>query len=112
MLECQKNNENKCQSLWKHLLKYPGHNLIEGLKCLEYDRNVTPMQGNLLKGFDNWGSFFSKSLVEVPEQQFSLFKLKSIKEVTKKVSHSQKKFQILNKILSHSQCFKIPDLVH
>ena len=48
------------------------------------------MQGNLLKGIDNWGSIFSKSLVEGPEQQFSLFKLKSIKEVTKKVAHSQK----------------------
>ena len=44
MLECQTNTENKCESFWKHLLKYPGHNLIQGLKCLEYDKNINPTE--------------------------------------------------------------------
>ena len=25
-------------------MKYPGHNLIQGLKCLEYDENMSPKE--------------------------------------------------------------------
>ena len=36
--------DNKCEKFWHKLFMYPGHNLREGLKCLDYDGNITSMQ--------------------------------------------------------------------
>ena len=41
-LECP--IDKTCDSFWKQLLKYPGHNLKKALKCLEYDENISPME--------------------------------------------------------------------
>ena len=48
-VECPTQTDNKCETFWHQLFKYPGHNLQEGLKCLNYTRNVTSAQalGNL-----------------------------------------------------------------
>ena len=40
-LECPTKRENNCETFWHKLLKYPGHNLEEGLKCLDYDRHIS-----------------------------------------------------------------------
>ena len=48
-LECP--IDKTCDSFWKHLLKYPGHNLKKALKCLEYDENISPMEALGNKSF-------------------------------------------------------------
>ena len=42
-MECPTKTNNSC-NFWHQLFKYPGHNLEEGLKCLNYNRNLTSMQ--------------------------------------------------------------------
>ena len=48
-VECPTQTDNKCETFWHQLFKYPGYNLQEGLKCLNYTRNVTSAQalGNI-----------------------------------------------------------------
>ena len=36
--------DNKCEKFWHQLFKYPGHNLREGLRCLNYTSNITSSQ--------------------------------------------------------------------
>ena len=43
-IECPTKTDNKCEKFWHKLYIYPGHNLREGLKCLNYDGNITAMQ--------------------------------------------------------------------
>jgi len=43
-IECPTETENKCEKFWHRLLKYPGHNLKKGLKCLDYDKNIAPSE--------------------------------------------------------------------
>ena len=43
-MECPTKTNNSCENFWYQLFKYPGHNLEEGLKCLNYNRNLTSMQ--------------------------------------------------------------------
>ena len=43
-IECPTKTDNKCEKFWHKLFIYPGHNLREGLKCLNYDGNITAMQ--------------------------------------------------------------------
>ena len=78
-LECQINTDNKCESFWKHLLKYPGHNLIEGLKCLEYDRNVTPMEALGNESFPQEILFevLDMSIIQIDqEEEFGVWRYK------------------------------------
>ena len=50
-IECPTKTDNKCEKFWHKLLKYPGHNLKKGLKCLNYDKNIAPSEvyGNVSK---------------------------------------------------------------
>ena len=43
-VECPTENDVKCETFWHQLFKYPGNNLKEGLKCLNYNRNITSSQ--------------------------------------------------------------------
>ena len=43
-IECPTKTENKCEKFWHPLFKYPGHNLRKGLKCLNYNKNITSVQ--------------------------------------------------------------------
>ena len=43
-VECPTKTDNKCERFWHKLFKYPGHNLHEGLKCLNYNKNITSVQ--------------------------------------------------------------------
>ena len=45
-IECPTKNDKKCESFWQQLSMYPGHNLREGLKCLNYDGNISSIQAN------------------------------------------------------------------
>jgi len=42
--ECPTETDNKCEKFWHQLFKYPGHNLREGLRCLNYTSNITSSQ--------------------------------------------------------------------
>ena len=75
--------DKTCDSFWKHLLKYPGHNLKKALKCLEYNENISPMEalgnksvpqeifyGNMgrqyafKRGVQNWKDFCQKIKIQ------------------------------------------------
>ena len=45
-IECPTENNKKCEDFWHELFKYPGHNLREGLKCLNYNGNITSLQAS------------------------------------------------------------------
>ena len=40
-MECPTESDKKCEAFWHQLFKYPGHNLRKGLKCLNYNANIT-----------------------------------------------------------------------
>ena len=40
-LECPTKSDNKCETFWQQLLEYPGDNLKEGLKCLNYSGEIS-----------------------------------------------------------------------
>ena len=40
-LECPTQSDNKCETFWQQLLEYPGENLKEGLKCLNYSGEIS-----------------------------------------------------------------------
>ena len=70
-IECPTKTDNKCERFWHQLLKYPGHNLEKGLKCLEYDKNVPPSEalGNDSKPTEIFLTALDITFVEINEEE-------------------------------------------
>ena len=78
-IECPTKNDNKCESFWQQLSMYPGHNLREGLKCLNYNGNITSMQanGNTSSPQRIHIEVLSSDIIEVNEEkEFGVWRIK------------------------------------
>ena len=79
-IECPTINDTKCETFWQKLFIYPGHNLHEGLKCLNYNGNIT-----YLEAFEDYSApqkididIISVDIIEVNEErEFGVWKFQT-----------------------------------
>ena len=71
-IECPTKNNDSCSKFWHQLFKYPGHNLQEGLKCLDYNKNLTSMQA--------LGATYTKQEIHFDTQSLAIIQVDEVKE--------------------------------